>query len=193
MLKDKQKLASLYSIWQSMQRRCDGLNCKEKDAERYHNRGITYCTRWESWKNFVEDMYPTYEKGLYLDRIDNDGNYEPSNCRWVTPKESNRNKSNTIYIEYEGKQQPLSKICENLNLPYHRIVERYLNNKTRDVTELLSKEKLPNRKKGQIPITPCIICGTYGGAIIKNYERPIRKRGMCNACYNKTRSKLNGT
>jgi len=73
----------LYNVWDNMVRRVKDNNRPE--FKNYGGRGITVCTRWLDVKNFIEDMYPTYSKGLQIDRKDNEGGYTPSNCRWVTP------------------------------------------------------------------------------------------------------------
>ena len=73
-----------YNIWKAMRQRC--LNAKCKDYKYYGARGIKICKRWDIFMNFYEDMGPKPE-GLSLDRIDNNGDYEPNNCRWVTQKE----------------------------------------------------------------------------------------------------------
>jgi len=72
----------LYPTWDAMIRRC--FNIKNHKYESYGGRGITVCDRWKDINNFIEDMYPSFKEGLTLDRRDNDGNYEPSNCRWST-------------------------------------------------------------------------------------------------------------
>lgn len=92
------KFHRLYGTWKSMKHRC--LNKKSTSFNRYGGRGILICERWLNIENFIEDMYPTFKEGLTLDRINNDGNYELSNCRWATRKVQIRNtkkiwKSNT--------------------------------------------------------------------------------------------------
>lgn len=68
--------------------------CYDKSHESYSYyglKGISVCERWHSSKNFIEDMYPTFKEGLTLDRKSNKGNYELSNCRWVTKSIQSRN------------------------------------------------------------------------------------------------------
>lgn len=79
----------LYHIWDGMIQRCD--NYKSTSYKNYGARGITVCERWKDIHNFIEDMYPTFEDGLTLDRIDVNGNYEPNNCRWINSTIQNRN------------------------------------------------------------------------------------------------------
>jgi hypothetical protein len=83
--------------------------CYAKSNKRFHRyggRGITVCDRWrESFDNFIADVGPRPSKGHVLDRIDNDGNYEPSNCRWVTWAESYKNMTYPIRTVFEENKR----------------------------------------------------------------------------------------
>lgn len=83
------QIGPTYNSWRKMRERCTLKT--EQNYDSYGGRGITVCERWDSFANFLLDMGIRPE-GLTLDRIDVNGNYEPSNCRWATKKEQSNNK-----------------------------------------------------------------------------------------------------
>ncbi len=89
----------IYTSWQGARTRCN--NPGHHNYPYYGGRGIKVCERWQHFKNFLEDMGPSYKPGLTLDRIDVNGDYDPDNCRWATMTEQNRNKQKTL--RYKGK------------------------------------------------------------------------------------------
>lgn len=91
----------LHNIWNNLKQRC--LNSKRKDYKSYGGRGITVCNEWLEFKNFYDwSMANGYTDELSIDRIDNNGNYEPSNCRWVTKETQNKNRRNNHKVTYNG-------------------------------------------------------------------------------------------
>ncbi len=96
-----------YNIWQHLKRRC--LNPKDKNFRHYGARGITVCERWRhSFENFLADMGPRPSPQHSIDRIDNNGDYEPGNCRWATKKEQSRNTRSNRLFTHEGETMCLA-------------------------------------------------------------------------------------
>jgi hypothetical protein len=110
-----------YDTWAQMLTRCRNPN--HKWYHRYGGRGISVCERWLTFENFYEDMGEK-PAGLTLDRVDNDGNYEPGNCRWVAQKQQIRNRENTLMVEYEGKMTPVAELSERFGIRHKRVVAR---------------------------------------------------------------------
>jgi hypothetical protein len=90
----------------------------------YGARGIGVCDRWRSYENFLADMGRKPSPLHSIDRIDNDGNYEPGNCRWATSLEQARNKRNTMHIDMGGRIVCLREACEILGLSYNTAQRR---------------------------------------------------------------------
>lgn len=102
-----------YSIWHRMLRRCH--NAKYADYKTYGQRGIVVCDRWRTnFQAFFDDMGPRPSPKHSIDRIDNDGNYEPSNCRWATATEQARNRRSTHLLrcgDVVGSVAEWSEVC----------------------------------------------------------------------------------
>jgi hypothetical protein len=101
-----------YITWGSMISRC--TNPRKKDYPNYLGRGIEVCERWHSFENFLADMGYKPSPEHTLDRIDNNGNYEPSNCRWATRKEQNRNSRWNRYLIFDGISKCIAEWAEIL-------------------------------------------------------------------------------
>jgi hypothetical protein len=89
-----------YKAWSSMRERCRLKS--RRDWNRYGGRGITCCKRWDKFENFLADMGPRPER-MSLERNDNNGNYEPGNCRWATAEEQANNRSTSLRLTAFGE------------------------------------------------------------------------------------------
>lgn len=108
-----------------MTRRCTNQNFKQyKD---YGGRGIKICKRWRKFPNFLKDMGEPPTKQHTLDRINNNGNYCKSNCRWVTRKIQARNKRNNRIETYNGKTQCLTDWAKEFNINKETLRNRVVN------------------------------------------------------------------
>ena len=113
-----------YSTWVDMKLRC--LNPSHKAYRHYGGRGITVCERWLVFENFFKDM-GVKPDGLSLDRIDNNGDYEPNNCKWSTWKEQRNNQRvsvKEVVINFNGVDYTLSALAKHTGKPKSIIRDR---------------------------------------------------------------------
>ena len=114
----------LYNIWKTMRQRC--FNKNNVKYQNYGGRGISICEEWNDFLSFKEwAINNGYSEVLTIDRIDVNGNYEPSNCRWVTLEMQANNKSNNKIIVYNSMQMTMADFCRKYNLKY-KMFSKYL-------------------------------------------------------------------
>jgi len=113
---------TMLEVWTNMKNRC----YREEDIgySRYGERGIKVCDRWLTFTNFYEDMYPSYKKGLSIERIDNEGNYSRENCKWATWKEQCNNRRTNRVLSYKGQSKTLSEWAEEVGIKRGTISQR---------------------------------------------------------------------
>lgn len=97
----------IYKRWHAMKERCSD-KAKGKTRKTYYERGIRVCERWSRFDNFIADMGMPPNASASIDRIDNDGDYTPSNCRWATRKQQANNTSANRIIEFNGESRTIS-------------------------------------------------------------------------------------
>jgi len=131
----RKEIHPVYRIWSAMLQRCE--NQDHKYYKNYGGRGIAVCDEWHDPAVFIGwALANGWQKGLQIDRIDNDGNYEPDNCRWVTWKEQAQNRRNNRFITFNGKTQCLADWSREIGITrgtlwqriyqYHWSIERAL-------------------------------------------------------------------
>lgn len=111
-----------YRSWASMLSRC--TNPRNRRYARYGGRGIAVCDRWQDFQNFLADVGARPGPGYSIERVNNDGNYEPGNCRWATTAEQNRNNSNTHFVAFNGKTQCVTDWAIETGLHRNTIFQR---------------------------------------------------------------------
>ena len=103
-----------YASWRKMHERC-----ADKHRHNYKNYGardIKVCERWKVFENFFIDLGPKPTKVHTLERVDNDGNYEPTNCRWATREEQRRNMTCSVYVEHNGQRRLLMDVVAEIGV-----------------------------------------------------------------------------
>ena len=109
-----------YKTWIEMKLRCENPN--NSVYSDYGGRGIKVCDRWRnSFETFLADMGERPSRDYSIDRINVNGDYEPSNCRWATRKEQCNNRRSNINIEYNGEVRTLTEWCEILNMNFSNV------------------------------------------------------------------------
>lgn len=126
--KHGKKGTRLYNIWDSMKQRCYNVNSTAyKD---YGERGIAVCSEWRNdFQTFYDwSIENGYNDTLTIDRVDVNGNYEPSNCRWVDIITQNNNRRNNVYLTYNGKTQTIKEWSKELNVNINTLYTRKFRN-----------------------------------------------------------------
>lgn len=133
----------LYQVWAEMLARCRRLT--NKAYPNYGGRGISVCKQWEDPKTFIEwCLCNGWERGLQLDRINNDGNYEPSNCRFVTRLVNSNNKRSNIYITHKGETKTITQWAEHIGVNRGTLNSRLI--KGFSIDDCLSPSHFSSRK-----------------------------------------------
>ena len=141
----KKSTATEYTIWSKMIQRCGNEN--EPSYENYGGRGIRVCERWLSYENFLEDMGRRPSKKHSIDRIDNNGDYAPGNCRWASRGEQSRNTRRNVLISFQGRAMVAADWSRELGIPQPTIHWRMAQGWT--VERVLSPDRYPKKSVEQ--------------------------------------------
>lgn len=169
--------ASTYNSWRSMRNRC--LFDNGGNSKHYKGKGITICDEWVN--DFIQFHKDMGERPLNttLDRINNSGNYEPSNCRWATWREQENNKDSLTKIMFENNSYTIGELVYLLDLTpteTNKIYKRHSKYGCKTYEELFSKENLLTLRTNT-RANECNICG-------RTESIKWRKFGsLCNTCY----------
>ena len=127
----------LYDIWRAMRHRC-----RNTEYARYGGRGIKVCDEWNDYETFYDwAIHNGYESDLSIDRIDNDGDYCPENCRWANNVTQGNNKSTNRYIEYNGISHTISEWSRIFGIHRESLRYRINNHNMQDFEEYFKLRK----------------------------------------------------
>lgn len=143
-LKHGKASSRIYRVWRGILDRCD--NPHNTQWSNYGGRGISVSLRWRDFQNFWDDMGDA-PPGATIDRIDNNGNYEPDNCRWATPKEQSRNKRNNTYLEFLGRRMVIADWAKEIGVSDQMLRQRLNNGWTTEEALATPKHQRPPRLK----------------------------------------------
>lgn len=127
-----------HNCWMGIIKRCTDSN--QRSWPNYGGRGISVCERWLTFTNFLADMGEPPD-GHSIDRINNDGNYEPGNCRWATKSEQSRNRSDNVWIAFRGENRCLTDWAKEIGVTPSTLWER-INLRQWDVERALTTQNL---------------------------------------------------
>jgi hypothetical protein len=144
MFKHGMIFSPIYFSWRNLKGRC--LNVNDRGYKNYGGRGIKVCERWLKFENFLKDMGPTWKKGLTLDRINVNGDYKPSNCRWATSSQQQNNRRDNIKYKGETMAQASRRLGLSSGAVFMRIKKGWSIKKAFTVPH---KEKKRIRYKGE--------------------------------------------
>lgn len=181
-----------YRSWQSMKDRC--LRPNNEGYKWYGGRGITVCDRWlESFENFLADMGPKPSPQHTLDRKENNGNYDPDNCRWATKKEQAANRRSNRMITYKGETLMISEWAHRADLEmyvlYLRVVrrgwdfERALNTPVQD-NKFKKGHTVQPTHRSRRPVSTSTAMITYKGETLTTAAW-ARRAGLKEATFNR--------
>ena len=128
-----------------MKQRCTNKN--DPGAKNYQNRGITFCERWDDFEMFYKDMGPRPSLAHTLDRIDNDKGYFPSNCRWGTKLEQQRNRRTSRLLTFEGETKTIHEWAKIKGISSPALYKRI--NRGWTVEDALTTPPVPEHMRGE--------------------------------------------
>lgn len=134
----RQSKTRLYKIWQGMKKRCENPNNKRYID--YGGRDIKVCEEWHDFTVFYEwAINNGYSENLTIDRINNEDDYKPSNCRWATKKEQANNRRTNVNITIGNTTKTLREWCDIFQVNYQKVEARHIRNKDLTVEELFKE------------------------------------------------------
>jgi len=150
---DNRSQTRLWKIWASAKYRC--LNKNNDRFHRYGGRGIKFCDRWLDFNNFKSDMEKLYNEHIKLhgqyntsiDRINNNGDYCPENCKWSTRKEQSNNMRRNRYVTINNQTKTVSEWCDIYNMPKENVYARIGSKKWDPVRAITTPIKVFNKLK----------------------------------------------
>jgi len=124
-LKHGESGTRLFTIWSHMCIRCDPSKKDDVRNRRYAGREIKVCDEWHDYTVFAKWAKENgYNDSLTIERIDNDGDYCPENCKWISKPKQARNRGTTFHVTYNGRDMSLAEACELAGMPYKQVFAR---------------------------------------------------------------------